>query len=673
MFGGGHKKFRVKVTTGKAKGAGTNATINIKLIDHEGSVSESHVLDKWLHNDFEYGKIDSYTIYVEKNFGQCEHIILHRDEVGLNDSWYVEHVTVEHETEADAHFPLSRWLPANTEMQFKKFDSQLPQVVKKEHPEVYQQRQNELDQKKKDFAYAPIANKEGMPRTVTSLPPEETFHRNYIFDLLETKFTGVISQYLKKMRYEDEFASFDDMYKVYYGPLSPFTVPAGHSGWRTDEKFARLRLTGPNCTVIRGVKKDGGLPTNFPVDKDNLAKHFMEGQSFQQAQDADRLFYIDFKDLDGYIAKSSGKPMVAPLALFYARMDGTLIPLAIQLFQKNADNNPIFYPPPIDDEKVWCHAKFWFGVADSNYHEPVTHLLQTHLVAGDFITCFHHMISPSHPVYKLMLPHFIFLLNINTDGMPVLTADDGAFNKILTFGLENCYDLMHKKYKTFELKNAYLKTDKEIRGVENLPNYHYMEDSEAIFEAIENYITSTIKTIYGDGDKNLEDDFEMQNFAKLLCDKTDGMRGVWGDGAFTKLDDLSKTLSTMVFILSNVHAAANFNQYDEYGYPPNLPFRLDGAPPTDKSPVTEDFLVKLFDVNVTLETLDLGRTLSLQGTNKIGIYETHYEFKPEIFQHYLNFIQALEKVSDENDAKNAKRSYPYIWLSPKIVPNSISI
>jgi len=58
MFGGGHKKFRVKVTTGKAKGAGTNATINIKLIDHEGNVSESHVLDKWLHNDFEYGKID---------------------------------------------------------------------------------------------------------------------------------------------------------------------------------------------------------------------------------------------------------------------------------------------------------------------------------------------------------------------------------------------------------------------------------------------------------------------------------------------------------------------------------------------------------------------------------------------------------------------------------------
>ena len=74
----------------------------------------------------------------------------------------------------------------------------------------------------------------------------------------------------------------------------------------------------------------------------------------------------------------------------------------------------------------------------------------------------------------------------------------------------------------------------------------------------------------------------MQNFAKLLCDKSEGMKGVWGDGEFKKLEHLSKTLTTMVFILSNVHAAANFNQYDEYGYPPNLPFRLDGAPPTNK-------------------------------------------------------------------------------------------
>ena len=111
-------------------------------------------------------KIKIYDLFTFFVSGRCEHIVLHRDEFGLNDSWYVEHVTVEHETEADAHFPLSRWLPADTEMQFRKFDSQLPQVVKKENPALYRQRQAELDQKKLDFAYGPVAKKPGMPRTV---------------------------------------------------------------------------------------------------------------------------------------------------------------------------------------------------------------------------------------------------------------------------------------------------------------------------------------------------------------------------------------------------------------------------------------------------------------------------------------------------------------------------
>ena len=48
------------------------------------------------------------------------------------------------------------------------------------------------------------------------------------------------------------------------------------------------------------------------------------------------------------------------------------------------------------------------------------------------------------------------------------------------------------------------------------------------------------------------------------------------------MEDLSKTLTALVFILTNSHAAASFNQYDEYAYPPNFPFRLDGDPPTDK-------------------------------------------------------------------------------------------
>jgi len=202
---------------------------------------------------------------------------------------------------------------------------------------------------------------------------------------------------------------------------------------------------------------------------------------------------------------------------------------------------------------------------------------------------------------------------------------------------------MVKKYSQFKLKDHWLDTEIENRGVKNLPNYHYYEDAQPMFNAIHKYIRSCIETIYDNDDDKVQKDNELQDFAKMLCDPAQGMKGVWGNGSFTNIDDLAKTMTTMVFILTNVHAAANFNQYEEYGFPPNYPFRLNDTPPTNKKSVTEEELIKLFDVNVTLDTMDLGRTLSLQGTNKIGHYETQMEFKLHILEHYAIFINDLQK------------------------------
>jgi arachidonate 5-lipoxygenase len=43
------------------------------------------------------------------------------------------------------------------------------------------------------------------------------------------------------------------------------------------------------------------------------------------------------------------------------------------------------------------------------------------------------------------------------------------------------------------------------------------------------------------------------------------------------------TLTAIIYACSVGHAAANFQQYDEYGAPLNYPFILTGTPPTDKA------------------------------------------------------------------------------------------
>jgi hypothetical protein len=42
------------------------------------------------------------------------------------------------------------------------------------------------------------------------------------------------------------------------------------------------------------------------------------------------------------------------------------------------------------------------------------------------------------------------------------------------------------------------------------------------------------------------------------------------------------TLAAIIYSCSIAHAAANFQQYDEYGAPLNYPFMMTGTPPIDK-------------------------------------------------------------------------------------------
>ncbi|CAG5122755.1 unnamed protein product, partial [Candidula unifasciata] len=57
--------------------------------------------------------------------------------------------------------------------------------------------------------------------------------------------------------------------------------------------------------------------------------------------------------------------------------------------------------------------------------------------------------------------------------------------------------------------------------------------------------------------------------------------GVPGNGHITTNDQLTQILTSIIYSCSVAHAAANFPQYEEYGFPLKYPAMLRGKPPTE--------------------------------------------------------------------------------------------
>lgn len=142
--------FYIHVHTGDRKGAGTDANISIILFDENGGKSEEYPLDNFFRNDFESGSVDKFSIKNLK-FTTVSKIEVWRDSSGINDSWYVDKITVENKATKSAFiFPLFRWIKPEYHYIIKHLDTSLPQY----DTENKNQRLMELEDKKKMYVLA---------------------------------------------------------------------------------------------------------------------------------------------------------------------------------------------------------------------------------------------------------------------------------------------------------------------------------------------------------------------------------------------------------------------------------------------------------------------------------------------------------------------------------------
>lgn len=664
------KNFTVYVKTGDRLGMGTDDTISVVLQDENGLRSGKCQLDNLLSNDFESGRLDSFQIAIEDgNFEDPVYLELHRDKCGLlDDEWYCEFVRVLSEKTNQVHmFPIHRWVRAGCPIKVKEDDAVLPQ-----DDENVIQRQEEL-QRKRDM-YVPAFKEATGTIMMASLPKDEMFSFSDKFDLiallmrlkLEHKLIGFTSE-----RWE----SLEDLENVYKPPHFP--KPSSMENWKSDKEFGNQRLSGCNPAMIRLCTK---IPPNFAVDEKDV-EPLLEGLTVSEAIKKKRLFIIDLKLLKDLPCADERK-ITAPIALFFVNKDKYLMPVAIQLNQDPAPNNPVFYPT--DPEYTWILAKCYFNLGDAAVHESVSHLGFTHLIGEIICIAAHRSLSPSHPIFRLLAPHFLYLLAINYKGITPLLAT-GEFTYInMTIGAVGMANVIKRSYSTwrFDVEGS-LPTDLLVRGVsdpEVLPNYHYRDDALLLREAISDYVKEVVDHHY-DVPGKIAADHELQEWIRFMGTKPkfEGevighMKGLPNDGHFETAEEITTFVTDCIFIFSAAHAAANFGQYDNYGFPPAYPLWMNGSPPQDKTPLTEaDIIQNLPNKDQTLNTMVFTKVLSTRGSKPLGDFEVQYMYGATYQKALKKFRAELKRIGDIIDKRNETREEKYLWLHPREVPNSIAI
>uniref|UniRef100_A0A3B4C052 Lipoxygenase domain-containing protein n=1 Tax=Pygocentrus nattereri TaxID=42514 RepID=A0A3B4C052_PYGNA len=445
--------------------------------------------------------------------------------------------------------------------------------------------------------------------------------------------------------------------------------------WDSDEFFGYQFLNGTNPMAIRCWRTK--LPDNFPVT-DDMVKSSLGGSCLQKEIQEGNIFLCDYKRLSGFegnTINNKKQSLTAPLCLLYSTPEKKLIPIAIQLNQKPGVENPIFLPS--DSEWDWLLAKTFVRSAGFHEHELNVHLLQTHLLAEVFSLATMRNLPSAHPLFKLLIPHTLYTFQINVMARNLLISDDGVFKKYTAIGHDNAVNtFLPDSFSTLTYSSLCLPDNIKERGLENIPNYYYRDDGLKLWDIIHKLVKGVL-TFYYKSDADVKGDPELQNWIweifvyGFLRKESTGI-----PRSFSKVEEVIKFVTMVIFTVSAQHAAVNNGQFDFGGWMPNLPTTLRLPPPKKKGESTlETFFQTLPDVSTTVHGLAVLFLLSKKASDHcpLGVYTQDLFSEAVARWHISRFQNDLHKRDQEVNIRNRNLPLPYDYLKPANVDNSVSL
>ncbi|XP_038126929.1 polyunsaturated fatty acid lipoxygenase ALOX15B-like [Cyprinodon tularosa] len=667
--------YEVTVFTANRATASTFNNVFIKLI---GSSGESE--RKWLWNfkgasAFVRGAVACFRVSCCTSLGKLVLIELDKQPLLLfpEDSWFPAKVEIKSPEGACYTFPIYRWINDNKVHRFR--EGTALKGFEDKHHLGRNSREQELKERQEDYCWDVYL--EGIPHCLKaddllSLPYEVRFSFTKQTEFLFTAGAGLTELKLKGLaECKMGWADLDAINRVFCCKQTDMSDYV-QQHWKDDDFFGYQFLNGVNPMLIRRCTV---LPDNFPVT-DNMV--FPDSQfSLAEEMEKGNIFLCDYKQMDGVKASTINDKqqyLMAPLVLLHKTPDDKLMPIAIQLKQKPAEDNPIFLPS--DSEYDWLLAKIFVRSADFNEHQLNVHLLRTHLLAEVFAVSLLRNVPMVHPLYKLLIPHTRYTLQINSLARKTLISEEGVFTKFSASGGDGMITILRRSLTSVTYSSLCVPEDIAERGLKDIPNFYYRDDGLRLWNIINRFVCGVLSHYYK-SDHEVKQDSELQQWILDIFEHgflSHPCRGI--PQKLNTVDELIKFVTMVIFTGSAQHAAVNTGQYDYGGWMPNTPISLKLPPPTKKGEATEETMLKtLPDVNVTVQGMATMWLLSQQSSDfvPLGQYPEEHFSEETPRQMIKKFQKELKELSAAIKQRNKELKVPYTYMDPEEVENSVAI
>lgn len=668
--------YKVQVATGQFWGSGTFDTISVTLVGSQGE-SAKQTLDN-VGKDFIPGAVDEYAVTCDRELGPLLLIRLHKDPYLFfpEDSWYCSYIQLMTPKGDVYRFPCYQWIEGYTSLELREGTGKLA-CDDSGNPLLLRHRVEELKARQDCYRWAEFVP--GMPRCLAVESIEE-MDTNVKFSLtkmgsfiLRSNLTKLEMKLKGFMNCQESWKRLEDIRKVFWFNKTPVSeYVADH--WMEDTFFGYQYLNGVNPIVIQKCTE---IPPNFPVTQAMVAGSLGESTTLQEELQKGNLFIVDYKILQHIptnIIQGQKQYLAAPLCLLYQTPSGDLLPIAIQLSQTPGSDSPIFLPS--DTVWDWTLAKMWVRNADFHIHQNITHLLRTHLLAEIITMATLRQLPMCHPLFKLLIPHLRYTLQINSLARVRLIKKGGMMDQATSAGYKGIVPILGKGTYSMTYASLCLPDDIKARGVGSVANYYYRDDAMKLWAAIESYVSGIVRFYYRSDDR-VQNDLELQAWILEIFTEAFMRRKTSGaPSSLETMEELTTFLTMAIFTSSVQHAAVNSGQYDFGSWIPNSPPSMRRPPPTTKGTATlESILETIPQVNITCITLSSLWLLSNETGDRrpLGHFPDEHFIEEEPKRLIDTFQNRLAEISAEIDERNKSLPIAYNYLNPPQIENSIAI